>query len=116
MSTNEYSTKPPTAPETKVFLEQVDEALFLGAGSLAKLGMSDSMTLWLESLSEAQTMLLRRVKGRCSSNEVAECAADVIVVCIQWPCASELTRPSMRSAGRPRGSASFSGGLRHECS
>jgi len=92
MSTNEYSTKPPTALETKVFLGHVDEALFLGAGSLAQLGMSDSMTLWLEALSEAQTMLLRRAKGRCSSHEVAECAADVIASMLQVAVAVGMER------------------------
>lgn len=83
MSDNRYSTRPPTPLEAKEILKQVDEILLLGAGSLAHLGISDSMPLWLESLAEAQVMLLRRPKGKCSDHEVAECAARVIASMFQ---------------------------------
>lgn len=75
----EYFLKPPTALETKVFLGHVDEALFLIARSLVQLEPRDAMLCWLESLSEAQTMLIRMSDGRCVDDDVSERVAKVIV-------------------------------------
>lgn len=78
-----YSTKPPTERERMAFCGHIEEALFCGSGALAQVGISESMRVWLESMVRTQEALLRRARGRCSNDELAEFIAETVACMLQ---------------------------------